>query len=107
MGRHARPKNIHPLLPKVYKLELVDNTGRHVKTERIYYAPLPFNRGLVKYPYSWSKPAGGCYGATGISIRSRFWALYDWADHADFDERGEYILGNIRQRANNSVRVKK
>lgn len=106
MGRHAKPKNIHPLLPKTYKQKMVDENGNYVLTERITYIPLPFNLGLVKYPISWTKWAGGNYGLTGLSIRSRFWALYDWADYADFDDRGEYILHNIRARQDNSVRVK-
>lgn len=107
MGKHAKPTNTHPLLPKLYKgkdYELV--TGKETKYY-IFYMPLPFGLGLVRYPIGWTDWFKGCYGRTGLSIRSRFWALYDWADHATFDDRGEYILSNIRQRQNGSVRIKK
>lgn len=105
MSKHAKPKNIHPLLPKRYKFtERTENLD--IKARAIYYVPLPFNLGLVKYPFAWTKSKGGCYGATGIEISNRFWALYNWADHADFEDRGDYILRNIRERRNGSVRVK-
>ena len=103
--KHAKPKNIHPLLPKRYSFEERLDKWQIVK-RNIYYVPLPFKLGLVKYPFAWSKTKGGCYGATGIDIRSRYWALFDWADHADEDERGEYLLHNLRERNNKSVRVK-
>jgi hypothetical protein len=106
MARYAKPKNIHPLVPKRYSERQVDKAGRYVRTDRVHYIPLPFGLGLVKYPLSWTKPWGGAYGLTGISIRTRFWALFDWADHATFDERGEYIVRNIRQRQNGKIRMK-
>jgi hypothetical protein len=103
--RHAKPKNVHPLLPKKYTMTEEDDSGQTVK-RNIYYVPLPLNLGLVKYPFAWTKIKGGCYGLTGISIRTRYWALFDFADYSNLDERGEYLLQNIRQRRNNSVRVK-
>ena len=106
MGRHSKPRNIHPLLPKAYGSEVREVFGKPVRTASIIYVPLPFKLGLVKYPFTWTRWFGGAYGLTGLSVRSRYWALTDWADYADFDDRGEYILQNIRQRANKSVRVK-
>lgn len=106
MGRHAKPKNTHPLLPKVYTERLVDTAGKLIRSDRITYLPLPFGLGLVKYPMRWTTPWGGAYGVSGISIRTRFWALYDWADHATFDDRKDYILRNIRQRPNGKTRMK-
>lgn len=106
MSKHAKPTNIHPLLPKVYRNKVYSANTRKIHRETIVYLPLPFKLGLVKYPFRWTKAYKGCYGLTGIEIRSRYWALFDWADHADFDDRGDYILRNIRERNNGSVRVK-
>jgi hypothetical protein len=106
MGRHSKPRNIHPLLPKAYGSEVREVFGKPIRTASIIYVPLPFKLGLVKYPLSWTKLRGGAYGLTGLSVRSRYWALMDWADHADFDDRGDYILKNIRTSPNGKVRVK-
>lgn len=103
--KHAKPKNVHPLLPKRYTFEERLDKWQIVK-RNIYYVPLPFNLGLVKYPFAWRKPKSGAYGTTAIEVTQRYWALYNWADHADLDERCDYILNNIRERRNGSVRVK-
>lgn len=56
-----------------------DKRAKHTYTDgTLRYLPLgPW--GVVIYPKSWTKLRGGLYSR--VSIRTKFWAAYDYLDH--------------------------